>query len=119
MTSLIFKRSLWTVATGSAKALVLAQGTQGLVFKHRSIQIILQKYGIDNDSIIVGSLEKLKHTPNMASLVGKIITYTYDIDVFGLPTKGDIIGAYYITSIKEDPVPNSSWISIENEFHKG
>jgi len=97
----VFKRSFWTVSQGTARGKVLLQGSSGLIFKHRHIQVVLQKYGVNNDSVLSWSVEKMPNPPDLQTFVGKTVECGYYQDLFGNPTKGDVLDATYITSIKE------------------
>lgn len=100
MTSKLLKRGLWTLSQGTAQGRVLTQERFGFIFKHRQMEVVLQKYGINNESITCWSVEKMHEIPDMKSLVGKTIECEYYIDMLGNPWDGYILCPVYVTTIK-------------------
>jgi hypothetical protein len=100
MASKFLKRRLWTYSKGTARGRVLTQERCGLFIKHRQMEVVLQKYGLDNESVLNWSVEKMSTIPDMESLVGKTIDCEYSVDLIGNPWYGDILCPIYITSIK-------------------
>jgi len=97
----MFKRSFWTVSRGVARGRVLIQNHQGLIFKNNNLSVVLQQYGVNNNSVINWSLGKLPPLYEVKLLVGKTVECEYHCDLIGNPLIGDVIEPIYITSIKE------------------
>ena len=97
----LLRKSFWTVTRGSGQFKILTMSVNGLFFKHRNTQLVIQKAANTSETIYGASLETMADIVDCKNLLGKTVNVSYEAHLIGSPIKGEIFVPYYITKIEE------------------